>query len=215
MRLSPAILVVALCVPGLACDRKSDIPETQAEIAKQAPVTSKTSPELVHQGSSLVSADSSVVTDFERRVKEFVQLRDRLEGDLPKLPDKADPKQIDSHQRALLAAVAKERAGAKQGDVFIAGMQAYVRGVVRRVLGGPEGANIKASLMDENPMSVKLSVNGRYPDTVPMSTMPPDILAALPALPEELEYRFVGNRLILLDVQSHIVVDYVDNTFDL
>ena len=206
---------MALCVTITACDRKSDTPQSPAEIAKEAPVTSKTSPELIHQGSSLVSADASVVTDFDRRVKEFVQLRDRLVGDLPKLPDKAEPKQIDAHQRALLAAVGKERANAKQGDVFIPGMQKYVRGVVRRVLTGPEGANIKASLMDENPMSAKISVNSRYPDTVPMSTMPPDILAALPALPEELEYRFVGNRLILLDVQSHIIVDYVDNTFDL
>jgi len=47
-----------------------------------------------------------------------------------------------------------------------------------------------------------------------MSTMPPDVLAALPKLPENLEYRFVGNRLILLDVEAHLVVDFVENTFD-
>jgi hypothetical protein len=44
-----------------------------------------------------------------------------------------------------------------------------------------------------------------------MSTMPPDILAALPQLPEELEYRFVGDRLILLDTKAHVIVDYVDD----
>ena len=41
--------------------------------------------------------------------------------------------------------------------------------------------------------------------------MPPDLLAALPKLPEEFEFRFVGDRLILLDKHAHLVVDYVDN----
>jgi hypothetical protein len=41
--------------------------------------------------------------------------------------------------------------------------------------------------------------------------MPPDVLAALPQLPEELQYRFVGSRLILLDSKAHIVVDYVSD----
>ena len=58
-------------------------------------------------------------------------------------------------------------------------------------------------------MGVKVAVNGRYPDAMPMSTMPPDMLAALPTLPEDLEYRFVGNRLMLLDVQSHLIIDFV------
>jgi hypothetical protein len=214
MRPFLAVVAVAICAT-IGCDRKSENPESPAEIAKEAPVTSKTSPELVHQQSSLVSADSGIVTDFDRRVRDFIQLRDTLERELPKLPDKATPVQIDKHQRDLGAAVARARAQAKQGDVFIPGMQTYIRGVVRRVLDGPEGVRIKASLMDENPMQAKVDVNGRYPDTIPMSTMPPDILAALPPLGEDLEYRFVGTRLVLLDVQSHLIVDFVTNAFDL
>jgi hypothetical protein len=81
------------------------------------------------------------------------------------------------------------------------------------VITGPDGAVIKASLMDENPMAARVAINERYPDTVPMSTMPPDVLAALPSLPSDLEYRFVGNRLILLDIRSHFVIDVVENTF--
>ncbi len=214
MRRSIAIAAVAICAT-IGCDRKSDTPESPAEIAKEAPVTSKTSPELVHQQASLVSADSGTVSDFDRRVQDFVQLRDTLDRDLAKLPDKATPIQIDKHQRELGAAVARSRAQAKQGDVFVPGMQTYIRGVVRRVLGGPEGPRIKASLMDENPMQADVQINGRYPDTIPMSTMPPDVLAALPPLGKDLEYRFVGNRLVLLDIQAHLIIDYVTNTFDL
>jgi hypothetical protein len=216
MRPSIAIVVVAICTT-IGCDRKSDTPapNSPAEIAKEAPVTSKTSPELVHQQSSLVSADSGTVSDFERRVNDFIQLRDTLDRDVSKVPDQATPIQIDKHQRELGVAVARSRTQAKQGDIFIPGMQAYIRGVVKRVLGGPEGPRIKASLMDENPMNVELSINGRYPDTIPMSTMPPDMLAALPPLGKDLEYRFVGNRLVLLDLQSHLIIDFVANTFDL
>ena len=39
----------------------------------------------------------------------------------------------------------------------------------------------------------------------------PDLLAALPKLPTEFEYRFVGDRLILLDKHAHLIVDWVDN----
>jgi hypothetical protein len=67
--------------------------------------------------------------------------------------------------------------------------------------------------MDENPVGTAIQVNGRYPDTVPLSTMPPDVLAALPPLPEDMEYRFVGNRLILLDTKAHIIVDFVADAF--
>jgi len=35
----------------------------------------------------------------------------------------------------------------------------------------------------------------------------PALLAALPALPEELEYRFVGWDLVLVDTHADLVVD--------
>jgi hypothetical protein len=40
--------------------------------------------------------------------------------------------------------------------------------------------------------------------------MPPQVLAALPKLPQELEYRFVGARLILLDTHADIILDFVE-----
>ncbi len=52
-------------------------------------------------------------------------------------------------------------------------------------------------------------VNGRYPDAVPLSTMPPEVLKNLPPIPKEVEYRFVGDTLILLDPDAHIIVDFV------
>jgi hypothetical protein len=57
---------------------------------------------------------------------------------------------------------------------------------------------------------VKIAVNQPYPDQIPLSTMPPQVLQWLPKLPEELEYRFVADRLILMDVHAHIIVDYIE-----
>jgi hypothetical protein len=70
-----------------------------------------------------------------------------------------------------------------------------------------------ATILDDNPGPIQLMVNGRYPDEVPLSTVPPQVLSSLPKLPEELEYRFVGERLVLLDVHAHTIADYMDNAF--
>jgi hypothetical protein len=84
---------------------------------------------------------------------------------------------------------------------------------VRRLIGQlfagrRERRQLRDSIMDDNPVGqVKLAVNARYPDEVPLSTMPPDVLKNLPKLPKEVEYRFVGEHLILLDPDAHIVVD--------
>ena len=45
------------------------------------------------------------------------------------------------------------------------------------------------------------------------STVPLPILQGLPALPDALQYRFVGPQLILLDPHGRLVVDIVKNVF--
>jgi hypothetical protein len=67
--------------------------------------------------------------------------------------------------------------------------------------------------MDENPVGLKLAVNGRYPDAVPISSVPPQVLQTLPALSEDLEYRFIGDNLILLDAHAHVIADFIPDAF--
>jgi len=86
-----------------------------------------------------------------------------------------------------------------------------VKRVLGEVLSGPAGKTIKASIMDENPGVPKLVINERYPSSVPLSTMPPEILEPLPELKGELEYRFIGRRLILLDTEADIILDFTGN----
>jgi hypothetical protein len=131
---------------------------------------------------------------------------------LPALPKEATPQQIDGNQRALEQLVRKERAGAKQGEIFTAEARPVILRLLATVFGGPDGKNLKASIMDENPvdpLKLKVAVNARYPDTVPLTTIPPEVLQTLPKLTEDLEYRFVGDWLILLDTHAHVIADYI------
>jgi hypothetical protein len=157
------------------------------------------------------TASSQAPAGFTERVNKYVELHERLEAQLPKLPKEADPTTIDTHQRSLEKLLRAERRNAQQGEILTPETRRHFRQVLGRVLAGKEGAALRATIMDENPGKISLTVNSRYPDQVPVSTIPPQVLAVLPKLPEELEYRFIGDRLILLDVHAHTIVDYMDN----
>jgi hypothetical protein len=160
-----------------------------------------------------VNADAKTMADFVDRANKYGELHRKVEGTLPKLAAESSPRQIDTHQREFAARMTAARAGARPGDVFTPAMQAVVRTLIARLFRDPQARrHLRSSIMDDNPRgSVKLAVNARYPDVVPLSTMPPDVLKQLPVLPQELEYRFVGETLILLDPDAHIVVDYVEH----
>jgi hypothetical protein len=150
------------------------------------------------------------VRTFEARVAEYVKLHRELEAKLPKLGDAATPEEIDTHQRALGAEIRAARPGARRGDLFTPEMQAFLARIFERVFQGENGKNLLGSIMDENPGIPELVVNERYPDAVPLSTMPPEILSELPALEEDMEYRFIGRRLALIDAHAHTIVDFTD-----
>lgn len=159
---------------------------------------------------ALTPADSKVVGDFQARAAEYVVLHKKILGTLKPLPKDATPQQVDISQRQLLQGITAARAGAKPGDIFAPDIQEYLRRILAKQFAGPEGAQRRASILDENPIGTPVRVNGPYPDAIPLSTMPPQVIEALPKLPEQLEFRFIGDRLILFDHHAHLMVDYVD-----
>jgi hypothetical protein len=160
-----------------------------------------------------VNADAKTMAEFEKRVQEYVALHRKLEATLTDLPKEATPQQIDDHQRALGKLIQSARANAKPGDLFTPDMRKVVRRLLARVFRGPDGQQVKRSILDEYTGPARMQVNSRYPDDVPLSTVPAQVLQNLPTLHEDLEYRFVGDRLILLDSHAHIIADYVEKVF--
>lgn len=159
----------------------------------------------------LSPADSQALATMNDKVKEYIDLHKKLEAGLPEIPKEATPQQIDKNQRAFEALMRKTRATAKQGDIFTPQAQPVIKRLLASVFAGPEGKQLKASIMDENPTGITLVVNGRYPDTVPLSTVPPEVLQTLPKLSEDMEYRFIGDRLILLDTHAHVIADFIED----
>ncbi len=162
----------------------------------------------------LTPADAQALATMTDRLKEYVDLHVKLERSLPSLPKEATPQQIDKNQRAFEALLREARAAAKPGDIFTPEARPVIIRLLATIFGGPDGQQLKASIMDENPVdpvALKLAVNGRYPDTVPLTTVPPQVLQTLPKLTEDLEYRFIGDWLILLDTHAHVIADFIDN----
>ena len=48
-----------------------------------------------------------------------------------------------------------------------------------------------------------------YPKKKPLSTVPPNILAALPSLPDGIQYRFLGRHLVLHDTRANVIIDRI------
>ena len=160
----------------------------------------------------LTDAEAQAVTGFDARVADYMALHLKLEATLPALPDKATPEQIDTHQRSMVALIQKARMNAKPGEFFTPGMVTLVKRASVATVDGPDGDEVKASIMDENPGTLlSINVNDRYPEGVPVSTMPIELLETLPKLGEKLEYLFLGKRLILMDTCCQIVLDTTPN----
>ena len=194
-------VVVALGVAG--CQR--DVPPPP-EATTKSPETAPPTKRVV---GPLSEADAAALATMNDRLKPYVELHKKIEDELPKLPKDATPDQIDKNQRAFEQRIRAARASAKRGELFTEQAEPVIRRLLAAVFDGPEGKQLLASVLDENPTGMKLTVNMRYPDTVPISTMPPEVLQTLPKLSEDLEYRFIGRHLILLDTHSHVVADFI------
>lgn len=159
-------------------------------------------------------ANAAIIKDFVSRVDTYVALHKKAEATLPPLPKQTNPQIIDQHERALAKLIQAGRKDAKQGDIFAPPMQALVRRLLRPIFSGRDGAHVRAEILDnEYKGNVVLTPNGRYPDEIPVSTVPPQVLSNLPKLAEELEYRFVRQNLILFDPHAHIIPDWVPQAF--
>ncbi len=146
-----------------------------------------------------------IVTDFSARVCAYVELRSELEKGLPALTVTNDPAEIRRAVRTLAKRIRMARADAKQGDIFTPIITVQFRKVLLLEMNG----NALAAIMDDNPGELSHQINGNYPEGKPLSTMPPNILARLPRLPDDIQYRFLGRHLILLDARANLILDRI------
>jgi hypothetical protein len=142
---------------------------------------------------------------FSVRVRRYADLRSNLEKGLIGLTITDDPAQIERAESALAREIRLARAEAGEGEIFTPTITARFK----KVLTLEMNASTWAAIMDDNPREFSHRINGTYPKRKPLSTVPPTILARLPALPDDIQYRFLGRHLILYDTRANLIIDHI------
>ena len=155
--------------------------------------------------------DAVVLKDFNDRVAAYMKMRDKLKDDGPRMKETKEPAEIKASQEALAARLREARKDARPGEIFTPEIRAKFRRLMSPEMKGAEGRETKAAIEEDAPDGVKFKVNATYPEAEALPTMPPNVLAALPQLPEDLEYRIIDKHLILRDVHANVIVDYIPN----
>lgn len=165
-------------------------------------------------GAQEVAARDAALKHFQQNVATYLALRERVTRDVPELTIAADPATLERATDRLARAIATARRHARRGDVFTADVARRFRNIISLALrrDGVPPAAVLAEVKDElaegktSGQRPTVAINGRFAWGAG-ATMPPEILAALPALPKVLEYMFVNRDLLLVDVDADLVVD--------
>ena len=159
----------------------------------------------------LTASQKQTVKRFEKRVKEYVSLREGLERKLPNLSKDAKPEEIEVHKKSFEDQVRKARANAKPGDIFSPDIASYIRTTIKKEFKGTDKKQVTETVLEADTKGVPLRVNYPYPETKELSQTPPTLLLKLPQLPKQVRYRFVGRHLLLVDRENGLILDYMTN----
>jgi hypothetical protein len=209
MNVSRLLLVAALtsaCGDAVATQRATPSTATPAEVAvKEGERKTSTDP--------AVNPNAAAMAEFKARVDKYADLHKQLAKGAAAQKETSDPAQINAAKIALAAKVQAARAAAKQGDIFTPEIRPVFRRLLAPELKGEEGRDAKAVIKDDAPApgTVPFKVNAKYPESQPLPSVPANLLLTLPSLPAPLEYRIVGQHLLLLDTAADLVVDYILN----
>jgi hypothetical protein len=207
MNASPILLVALFAVD---CGQTASSPPPPGQTPAQA---AQKAGEIKTSTDPSVNPNAAVMADFKARVDKYAELHKDLAKGAAAQKDNRTPEQIQVQKAALSAKIQAARADAKQGDIFTPEMRPVFRKLLAPEMKGEDGRDAKAVLKDDAPApgTVPFKVNAKYPEAQPKPTMPANLLMNLPRLPEPLEYRVVGQHLLLLDTASDLVVDYILN----
>ena len=157
------------------------------------------------------SRDNAIGSEFETRVRQYTAQREALEASLPALSKQATAEEIAAHKNALLKKVLADRKGAIRGAIFTPDAERMIRAIIAGYYTGRDRAELRKEVAEAENKTVPIKVNAVYPEAAELLEMPPQLLMALPDLPKQVRYRFVGSNLLIVDRENHLIVDYMTN----
>jgi hypothetical protein len=153
--------------------------------------------------------DEGAVKEFQGRIDNYLAAKKKQ--NVAKKPTDS-PDKLAQEKQQTAEKTKESRPEAQQGDIFTPAVAAYFKQQIESTLRGPDGNKVRASLRHAEPLpNVQLKVNAKYPRNLPLQSTPPTLLMNLPPLPKELQYRIVGSTLVLYDMSSGLIVDFIPN----
>ena len=146
---------------------------------------------------------------FLQRVDQYVALHRELERLLPPEVVTSDLEQLIAPRVALARELRRARAWAREGNIFTPGVAVYMRVVIAETLRREGITGLRDVIDPELAVHMTALVNADYPAGRSVPVIPCSLLTALPPLPPELRYSFVGRDLILWDLHAALIVDVV------
>jgi hypothetical protein len=153
--------------------------------------------------------DAASLKQFDAAIAAYLAMRQRLMEEVPGPAAGSSSVQLNQASDALAAAIQRSRPKARPGDLFQPPVTAIIKQRVIDAVRRDNLAEALATIDDEEKGPAKPAIHMRFPAASPMATMPPSLLAVLPRLPASLEYRIIGEVLILRDVEAALILDLI------
>lgn len=154
----------------------------------------------------LVTLPVTGISKFLARVHDYVETHRQVAAGIEQ-PLCSDPEELFRQAETLAAAIREARPLAREGDIFTMTVEDAFRArlatMIRRT-----GIDVEANMAESERAGEPLYVvvYGTLPWHGADTKWAP-LLRELPALPAELEYRFIGRHLVLVDIAANHVVD--------
>lgn len=150
------------------------------------------------------------IAAFESATHDYVLVHRRLEQQIGSIEFGTPVAEINRIIHELGAAIRVERAGARQGDLFMPALARILRVRITDALlehgFTADDVRIAGRVERVDYARVRLQVNDTFPWVLAVAMLP-CVVEALPPLPPELQYRIVGDDLVLIDVHASLIVD--------
>lgn len=154
-------------------------------------------------------ADKAAIDVFEKQVKEYIALRNKVKANAPKLSKDSTPEQINAYRTTLQDSLRSARPNAKRGEFFRPETAEFIRRTLKSEFQGKDRRELREQVFETETQGVVIRVNYPYAQSAELSEMPATLLTKLPQLPKELRYRFVGRNMLLVDRESNVIIDFM------
>jgi hypothetical protein len=161
------------------------------------------------QVSGNTTSEADAIKQFNDRIEQYMVIRRRLADEVASPTANSSALQITNASDALAAGIRRARPAVRRGTFFASRTSAVIKRRVKDVVGDASLLAVLAGIDDDGPASGDPAIYRRFPTSSQLATMPPSILAVLPPLPKELEYRIIGSFLVLRDIDAAMILDYI------